>query len=241
MVRRLRAAHGGRLGTPRPRILRDPRRPVARIPPAGHASLRRIAGTRDHVRNSHARVQSGRSLGGERVLDRPVLEDRSRRLARHQTLVRESIAAQSAHQRRRVLRIDLRHRGSGAGRRCKQRWARRRSSSCATEALTPFEAMRTATMNAQCRHRRSRAPCWAMMRCTGRIEALPRRRRPCLRLGDGSVAVAGRGCCAAGLPDAVAQAGAVLDHACGLGLAGARDARVDTKSCPLAAAGPSGQ
>ena len=65
--------------------LRDPRRALDRLPPAGAARQRRARGT---ARRAHLRGQPGRGVGGERVLDRPVVAHRPGRLARHPPALR---------------------------------------------------------------------------------------------------------------------------------------------------------
>ena len=110
VVRRLRAADGRRRRAPRHRQLRDPRRTLDRLPPAGAAPLRRAQRRRGRARAAHARVQPRRGVGGERVLDRPVVAHRSRRLARHPAMVRERRAPRHARRCRRVLRTSLRRR-----------------------------------------------------------------------------------------------------------------------------------
>ncbi len=59
---------------------------------------------------AHARVQPRRGVGGERVLDRPVVAHRSRRLARHPAVVRERRAPRHSRRCRRVLRAGVRRR-----------------------------------------------------------------------------------------------------------------------------------
>ena len=89
VVRRLRAADGRRIRTPRRGELRDALRSLDRLPPAGDAPLRRTQGRRHRRRAPHPRVQQGRGVGGERVLDRPLVADRPGRLARHPPVLRE--------------------------------------------------------------------------------------------------------------------------------------------------------
>ena len=74
VVRRLHPAHGARHRAPRHDELGDPCRPVARIPAA-----RAPGRPREERRNDfgHARSQSGRGVGGSRVLGGAQLEDRS--------------------------------------------------------------------------------------------------------------------------------------------------------------------
>ena len=75
LLRRLRPADGPRLGAPRRPLLRAVRRPVDRLPPAGAARRARASWAR---RSTDTRAgQPRRGLGGERVLDRAVLADRS--------------------------------------------------------------------------------------------------------------------------------------------------------------------
>ena len=62
--------------------------------------------------DAHARSQSRRGVGGSRVLDRAVLEDRSRRLARHPQVLRVAVPARREDHGRRVLRLDLRELGA---------------------------------------------------------------------------------------------------------------------------------
>ena len=59
----------------------------------------------------HARSQSRRSLGRDRVLDRALVEDRSGRLARHPQVLRVAVPARRKDHGRRVLRLDLRELG----------------------------------------------------------------------------------------------------------------------------------
>ena len=85
MVRRLRAADGRRRSERHDVAqLRDPRRPLDRVPPVGVPTLRRDQERgAARARRPQPRVQPGRGVGGERVLDRPVVADRPRRFARH--------------------------------------------------------------------------------------------------------------------------------------------------------------
>ena len=76
---------GHRLRAPRPPLLRDARRAVARLPPARAARGARAA---RRARRRHARREPGRGVGGERVLDRALLADRSRRRAGHPQVLR---------------------------------------------------------------------------------------------------------------------------------------------------------
>ena len=68
LVRGLRPPHGRRRRTPRRRVLRDPRRPLDRLPPTRVQGLRGAAGS---DRRPHLARQPRGGLGGERVVDRP--------------------------------------------------------------------------------------------------------------------------------------------------------------------------
>ena len=100
LPRRLRAAGRARLRAPRSALVRAVRRPVDRLPPARAARGPRTARA---AGGGHPGGESGRGLGGERALDRALLADRSRRLARHSALVRVRGAAGREAHRRRVL------------------------------------------------------------------------------------------------------------------------------------------
>ena len=80
VVRRLRAADGRRGRAPRRGLLRDAQ------PGAGSASASRCSRSspsRGRTVQPHLGGEPGRGVGGERVLDRPRLAHRPRRLARH--------------------------------------------------------------------------------------------------------------------------------------------------------------
>ena len=75
----------------------------------------RVAAERDgRPRRRHPRDEPRRGLGGERVLDRALVADRPRRLARHPALVRGARPAGREDDRRRLLRLDLRALGARA-------------------------------------------------------------------------------------------------------------------------------
>ena len=84
-----------------------------RVPPAGDPRRRRARRPAGH---RHPRDQPGRGLGGERVLDRALVADRPRRLARDPALVRGAGPPGREDDRRRLLRLDLRALGPGSPR-----------------------------------------------------------------------------------------------------------------------------
>ncbi len=182
LPRRLRAAGRARLRAPRSALLRAVRRPVDRLPPARAARGPRTAGA---AGGGHPGGESGRGLGGERALDRPLLADRSRRLARHSALVRVRGAAGREAHRRRVLPRHLRALGARAA------GARRGGGSDPARVHAPLRSLRD-------RPRRRPAPRRAGARRGARRR--PRRRcRACVHASP-----------EAGLPErrAVADAGA---------------------------------
>ena len=90
------------------------------------------------------RVQPGRGVGGERVLDRPVLADRPRRFARHPPVVRERRAtparrSASTSTTARMFADSV----PGLADAPQRPAVRRRSSTCVTAAPTPCRATRT--------------------------------------------------------------------------------------------------
>ncbi len=85
VVRRLRPADGPRHRAARHDEPGDARRALARIPAARHDASRSRSRAKP-VATTH-RGQSRRGLGGSRILDRAVLEDRSGRLARHPQVI----------------------------------------------------------------------------------------------------------------------------------------------------------
>ena len=66
--------------------------------------------------NGDLRSQSGRGLGGERVLGRAHLAHRSRRLARHPQALRIAVPSGRAGDDGRVLRVDVRELGARSAR-----------------------------------------------------------------------------------------------------------------------------
>ena len=74
------------------------RQPVTRV--AMEKKGQKVASTHE--------VQSGRSLGRVRVLDRAVLAHRSRRIDGHPEILRVAVPARRKNHGRRVLRLDLR-------------------------------------------------------------------------------------------------------------------------------------
>ena len=109
LVRRLRPAHGGGLGAPRPHEPGDPRRALDRLPPARAPGRAREGGA--DVRLDLAGARGGRArpgVGGGRVLDRAVLAHRPRREPRHPPLLRVAVSAGREAPHRRVLSLDLR-------------------------------------------------------------------------------------------------------------------------------------
>ena len=112
--RRLRAADGTRARAARHAFVRDSRRRVDRLPAAGPARGAPAPGARG--RRRHARGESGRGVGGERVLDRAHLANRSRWVDGDPEVRRVEGEAGGEARDRRVLRLDVRALGAGAGR-----------------------------------------------------------------------------------------------------------------------------
>ena len=120
VVRGLRAADGARLGAPRPHVAGDARRAVDRLPPARVARRARANG--QALRSHLAGARGGRhraGLGGGRVLDRALLADRPRRLARHPEVLRVAVSPGREAQNRGAVPVDVREqraRASGSRR-----------------------------------------------------------------------------------------------------------------------------
>ena len=89
-VRRLRPPDGALHRAARHPLLRDARRQVARLPPAGEAGR---DGEARPPRRRHPRRQPGRGLGGERAVVRAVVADRPRRRAGHPAPLRVALPA----------------------------------------------------------------------------------------------------------------------------------------------------
>ncbi len=117
-LRRLRAADGPQHRAARHPVLRAVRRQVARLPPARHPGG---DGEDGASRLGLPRVEPGPGVGGERVLVRPLVADRPRRVARHPQVLRVAVPAGREGHRRRVLPLGLREQrprpAEGGGRR----------------------------------------------------------------------------------------------------------------------------
>ena len=150
VVRRLRAAHGARHRAARHAVLRDARRQLARLPPAGPRGSRWSA-LGQHGRR-HPRGQPRRGVGGERVLVRAVL-------ARSTPTVRWASASyfESPYRPgredhgRRVLRLDVREPGAGAAREGRGRGADAAGATCAATASSRSPTTSTGWTSARSR------------------------------------------------------------------------------------------
>ena len=109
-LRGLRPPGGSRLRASRHPLLRDPRRAVARLPPARAPRGEGAAGPAGH---RHARGEPGRGVGGERALDRALVAHRPGRGDGHPPVLRVEEGAGEEADRGRVLRVHLRELAPG--------------------------------------------------------------------------------------------------------------------------------
>ncbi len=84
----------------------------------------------------HLSGESGRSLGRGRILDQPLVGDRSRWFDGHSAMVRIAVPSGREAYGRRILRLDFRKLRSGIARNRRKRRARRRWNTCASTAHT---------------------------------------------------------------------------------------------------------
>ena len=181
LLRRLRAADGPRLRAPRPALVRDARRAVDRLPPAGAAG-------------GPARGSAGRSSDTREVNPGEVWEENefwielSWRIDPDGALgIRKYFESKrepgDEADGRRVLRLHLRELGAGPARARARPRARRRSSTCAATAPSRSRARSARSTRRACPRPSSRT-CGALPAARLRAERRSRPRRtscPCRR------------------------------------------------------------